>query len=193
MKLLIKKGPGNAIQPKDTPAKAVEKVADKVGSVEGNVPKKATGLTIPGRAPLTGTGSSSNNSAGKAPLQTNTLPPQQASQPTTGVEYPGQDKNIPAKVYDEFLENKKILADTLTQNRDMIGYALRRIMIDLKSHAELAEFMHPEDMGNMIRALRMSYGNAVAIKEKGKRKKKDTNTPAGFNMDDLKGMLDVEI
>lgn len=95
----------------------------------------------------------------------------------TGIEYPTQVRNVPAEIVEDFNTSRKLLQNCLTENTQMIGHALRRVMVDMKLHPELGDILLPEDMGNMVRALRESYGQTIAIKEKKRKKPKDK--PAG--------------
>lgn len=113
-----------------------------------------------------------------------TKSPSQAPVQTTGINYETQVEGIVPELMKEFEESKKILSNHLTENTEMIGFALRRIMVDLKLHPELAEFLLPEDMGNMVRGLRLSYGNALKVKESKSRKKKKSDD-GGIGLVDL--------
>lgn len=109
----------------------------------------------------------------------------QTSIQTTGLTYPNQPESVPAELLKDFEQAKQTLANQLQENTEMIGYALRRIMIDLRTHPELTEFLSPRDMGNMVRALRVSYGNALVIKEKKARGKKKKDNSGDLNLVDL--------
>lgn len=128
-------------------------------------------------------------SVGGASEQENTKKQQPQQQQNTGIDYSSQKDAIPETVIKDFEQSRVTLTEMLEENTEMIGYALRRIMVDLKSHPELAEFLRPEDMGNMVRALRVSYGNALVIKEKKSRGKKKKSAESlgdlGIDLGDL--------
>lgn len=189
----------NAIQSKNKTPAPIEKSTPKDEKHENPPAKKATGLIIPGKNAQSGTGNISN--AGDVQSSSNsqashTVEPQSKSSPTAlHQETLRQElENLPAgvdvDVYKDFIEAKNNLTQCLLDNKDMIGYALKRVMVDLKLHPELVEFLLPEDCGAMIRALRTSYGITLAIKEKKSRgkKKKDSGT-LDISMDNLKDML----
>lgn len=99
-----------------------------------------------------------------------TAPPSSALQETFST-HPTQ----PEQFNDEQVANFKALFKTLEQsmgNADVVGQALRKIMVDLSQNPHYKEFMAPEDAGLMVRACRVSYGKAVTTRKANSRGRK---------------------
>lgn len=150
------------------PGKRIEQAKqEEVGKVEpyANLNPNKSGLVVPG-----------SNAASSGPIIDAVAVHVPAAE-QTGIDYPTQHKNVPADIVEDFNTSRKLLQNCLTENTPMIGHALRRIMVDMKLHPELGDLLLPEDLGNMVKALRESYGQTIAIKEK--KRKKPKEKPAG--------------
>jgi len=103
---------------------------------------------------------------------------------------PAGAKAIPADEVAAFKESLQVIKDHM-ENPDMVGQALRKIMLDLQGNPNLIGFLKDEDAGLMVRGLRVSCGNAVIVKSKAKRTKKDVPATGEVKrgLDDLSALL----
>lgn len=90
------------------------------------------------------------------------------------------DMSVPASYTEaqlyEFQEMLKMVRSKLEPT--MVGQALRKIMVDLRTHPEFIEIMQPEDFGGMIRTLKESFNVAVTTKKFNARGKKSAKNSA---------------
>jgi hypothetical protein len=73
-------------------------------------------------------------------------------------------------------------------NKELVGQAVVNVLALLKQHEFLRGILEPEDLGTMVRGLRVSYGVAVAQKQARAKKTKATNAEVDEAMSMLKGM-----
>lgn len=90
---------------------------------------------------------------------------------------------------DELKTSLDILVNSI-DNKEMVGDALKKIMLDLKRYPFLVNIMHPEDCNLMVRAVRESYGVTLAKKQGRSAKRKATSKEVEDTLDIL---ADVEI
>jgi len=75
-------------------------------------------------------------------------------------------------------------------NKELVGDALKQIMLNLKRYPFLIDVMHPEDCNLMVRAVRESYGVTLAKKQTRSTKRATTSK----EVEDVLDILgDVEI
>lgn len=79
-------------------------------------------------------------------------------------------------------EFKQLVASLYTKfpQKEHLGMVMKRILIDLDENNELAEFLSPDDRGQMIRALRDNYGAAAEMKAKKTAAKKAKKKESAF-------------
>lgn len=88
---------------------------------------------------------------------------------------------------DELKQSLDILVNSI-DNKEMVGDALKKIMLDLKRYPFLVNIMHPEDCNLMVRAVRESYGVTLAKKQNRSKKRAATSKEVEDTLDILADM-----
>lgn len=93
------------------------------------------------------------------------------------------------ELVDKLKESLDILVNSM-DNKELIGDALKQIMLSTKKHPFLADIMHPEDCQMMVRGLQESYGVTLAKKQVRGQKR----AASSKDVEDIVDMLaDVDI
>jgi len=100
-----------------------------------------------------------------------------------------QPEGYEQKQIDELKSSLDILVNSM-DNKELVGDALKKIMLDLKRYPFLVNIMHPEDCNLMVRAVRESYGVTLAKKQDRSDKRKATSKEVE---DTLELLGDMEI
>ncbi len=106
-----------------------------------------------------------------------------------------QSADQPDEYNKETVDKLKSSLDVLTNsidNKELVGDALKKIIIDIKRHPFLADILHPEDCQLMVRALRENYGITIVKKQTRSAKKEATSKDVDEVMDML-GDMEISI
>ncbi len=113
------------------------------------------------------------------------------SETKSAMEFQAKDQpdGYNAELVNGLKDSLDILINSI-DNKELVGDALKRIMLDLKRYPFLVDIMHPEDCQLMVRAVRESYGVTLAKKQTRSTKKAATSKEVE---DVLEILGDVEI
>src|SRR5258708_4410470 len=94
-------------------------------------------------------------------------PPELASSPSTSAlaaefHNPGQPEVFSEKEAHAFRESVDLLIANI-ENKEIVGQCIRHIMQTLQTNPQFKSILQPKDLGLMVRAIRVSYGTAIAI------------------------------
>jgi len=102
---------------------------------------------------------------------------------------PDQPDRYNEEIVGKLKDSLDILINSI-DNKDLVGDALKQIMLNLKRYPFLIDVMHPEDCNLMVRAVRESYGVTLAKKQTRSTKRATTSK----EVEDVLDILgDVEI
>ena len=85
-------------------------------------------------------------------------------------DFENQPEGLPEGAVQTMKDNLEILKSTI-DHPEMVADAIKMILQHMQSHPQLKEMLQDEDYGNMVLALRTSYGTTLVTKQKsaGKR------------------------
>lgn len=102
-------------------------------------------------------------------------------------------KSQPDEYADEDVQLFKKQIETLTENldnKDMVGTVLKSLMLHMKQKPHIGQYVLPEDIGIMVKALRNSYGSVIMKKDARSEKKKKADMEVQ-EVADLMGDIDM--
>lgn len=102
-----------------------------------------------------------------------------------------QPEGYNQEIVDDLKTSLDILVNSI-DNKELVGDALKKIMLDLKRHKFLVSIMHPEDCQLMVRAVRVSYGVTLAKKQQRVSKRAATSKEVD-DVIDMLGDMDMSI
>ena len=102
-----------------------------------------------------------------------------------------QPDNFNEQITTELKNSVEILKESF-ENRELVSEALKNIMLLLRKHDFLKDMLLPEDCGAMVKALRLSYGKVITIKNTRTAKAAKIKKDVADVMADLDG-LDIKI